>query len=217
MDIWNNLTDAFNREMAIEEMNKKYLNTYLVFIGSTGAETVVYYGGYNGEHHVFTDAYGTVIKLKHETDQQIACKFPVRRLFNYKGIALEFVRRPNRQFRRGICKDNVHIYSPVRRLHQSDGHPWEHATIEAALNPVYPKTCEEAIKQLDGKEILSIALNDKFMLSQNIARDCKRYYLFYQTSIIGYFENEVFKIEHKLFSQEVLDNLNLFKPYKVEF
>lgn len=216
MDIWNNLTDAFNRDMAIDEMTKKYLNTYIVFISESGAESVVYYKGWIDERHVFEDAYGTVIKLKHETNQQIVCKFPERRLFNHQGVALEFQRRPNRQFRRGICKDNVAIYSPVRRLFSSDVHPWTSKTLESALNPTYPKNCEEAINILNNKQVLSVAVNDKFLLSQSLDRSPKRYHLFYQCSLIGYYQDGVFKIEHKLFAQEVLDNLNIFKPYKVE-
>ena len=216
MDIWNELTDAFNKEMAIDEMRKKYEHTYLVLCQPNGRETVVHYQGYADNYHHFKDENKVPLKLRHETDYKIVCKFPERCLFNTTYQALEFIRTPHRQYKRGICKDNVSIYSPIRQLWGQEIHTWTPKTIQQALYPVYPASAKEAIEKLNNKECVSIALNDKFMLSLSITRGYTGFYLWYCNKCIGTFTKDVFKIEHKLFIQEVLDNVTLFKPYQIE-
>lgn len=217
MDIWNDLTDAIGKDMAVSEMNKKYLNTYLSLIGKDGKKIIVQYLGHytDDDTHHFADALNTKIKLKHDTKYQLVCEFPERRLFNSGKLALEFVRKPTRQYKRGICKDNCQIYSPVRRMWSGDGYAWTIKTLEDALSPEYP-TCTEAITKLDRKEVVSVALSPKFMMSLSFTY-IPEYYLFYSNVVIGSFKDGVFKIHHKLFNQEVLDNIDIFKPYKVEF
>jgi hypothetical protein len=215
-DIWNDLTDAIDKDMAIQEMSKKYLHTYLSLITKDGHKTTVQYLGYENNNHIFMDTLSMKIKLNHETNQILVCDFPERLLFNHKGIALEFIRKPTRQYRRGICKDNVSIYSPVRRLWNLDGFQWTIHTIADALNPYYPTQCSDAIRSLDNNEILSVALSSKFMLSQSITKE-QVYYLFYCNIPIGQFKKGVFYIHHTLFCQEVIDNAHIFQPYKLEF
>jgi len=217
MDIWNELTDSFNREMAIDEMKKKYENTHLVLIKPDGSEILVTYKGFADNLHYFKDELNVDIKVRHETDYRIVCVFPERRLFNTDKIALEFVRLPNRQYRRGICKDNVRIYSPIRALWSSESSPWNLSTLRDALYPKYPSCAEEAIQKLEAKQVISIALNDKFMISLSFTTKKEHFYLWYCNKCIGYFHKDMFKIEHKLFTQEVLDNATLFKPYRIEF
>lgn len=217
MDIWNELTDSFNKDMAIDEMRKKYENTHLILIKPDNTELLVTYKGYSDDFHFFKDELNVDIKLRHETDCRIACVFPERRLFNTDKLALEFIRLPTRQYRRGICKDNVKIYSPVRALWSTDGHGWNLATLRDALYPKYPLNIDEAIKKLSDGKVLSIALNDKFMLSLSFTEHKDRFYLWYCNKCIGFFHKDIFKIEHKLFTQEVIDNVTLFKPYRIEF
>ena len=216
MDIWNELTDSFNKDMAIDEMRKKYENTYLILIKEDGTETLVMYKNFHDGFHYFKDDLNIDIKLRHETKTRIVCTFPERRLFNADKLALEFIRRPLRQYKRGICKENVSIYSPIRYLWGQENHPWTPKTIQQALYPVYPASAKEAIEKLNNKECVSIALNDKFMLSLSITHGYTGFYLWYCNKCIGTFHNDVFKIEHKLFTQEVLDNVTLFKPFQIE-
>lgn len=216
MDIWNELTDSFNKDMAIDEMRKKYENTYLILIKEDGTETLVMYKNFHNGFHYFKDDLNIDIKLRHETKTRIVCTFPERRLFNADKLALEFIRRPLRQYKRGICKENVSIYSPIRYLWGQENHPWTPKTIQQALYPVYPASAKEAIEKLNNKKCVSIALNDKFMLSLSITREYNGFYLWYCNKCIGTFHKDVFKIEHKLFTQEVLDNITLFKPYQIE-
>lgn len=216
MDIWNELTDSFNKDMAIDEMRKKYENTYLILIKEDGTETLVMYKQFHDGFHYFKDELNISIKLRHETKTRIVCAFPERRLFNTDKIALEFIRRPVRQYKRGICKENVSIYSPIRHLWGQENHPWTSKTLQQALYPVYPASAKEAIEKLNNKECVSIALNDKFMVSLSITRGYTGFYLWYCNKCIGTFQKDVFTIEHKLFTQEVLDNITLFKPYHIE-
>lgn len=215
MDIWNDLTDAIGKEMAISEMSKKYLNTYLTLIKPDGKPIIVLYTGYENDGHWFTDPLNTKIKLKHDTTYRLVCEFPERRLFNHKGQALEFVRRPNRQNKRGICKDNAMIYSPVRKLFGGDNHNWTIHTITDALYPEYP-SFEEAIKLLSANQAISVAISPKFAITHSITKH-SYYYLFYSNILIGYMNADTIHIKHSLFKQEVLDNINLFKSYKVDF
>ena len=218
MDIWNELTDAIGKDMAIDEMKKKYENTYLLLIKPDETEEIVCYKGFHDGFHYFRDELGVDIKLRHETKTRIICAFPERRLFNSNKIALEFIRLPHRQYRRGICKDNVQIYSPVRKIWNNDSHPWDSKVLREAIFPQYPSNIEEALDKLNKKEILSIALNDKFMLSLNWSANKQNLlFLFYSNKVIGTVENNKLKIGHQLFKQEILDNLNLFKPLSIEF
>lgn len=217
-DIWNELTDSFNKEMAIDEMKKKYEGTYLILIKEDGSEEVVRYLGYDGDYHNFKDSLNISLRVKHETKCQIVCSFPERRLFNTRKVALEFVRMPTRQYKRGINKENCHIYSPIRKIWSGDGHPWDHNLIKEALYPWYPADCKHAISLLEKGEVASIALDERFMLSLSIVKkDKKSFHLWYSNCIIGQYENETFTVKHKLFTQEVMDNLKLFQPYRVEF
>ena len=92
MDIWNELTDSFNKDMAIDEMRKKYENTYLILIKEDGTESVVMYKYFNEGFHYFKDELNADIKLRHSTQARVVCMFPERRLFNTDKIALEFIK-----------------------------------------------------------------------------------------------------------------------------
>lgn len=215
-DIWTNLTDALNKQMSIEEMAKKYANTFLILQTQYGKEMVVQYFGYEEGYHKLKDEFGVLLHLQQDTDQQIICKFPERCLFNHNRVAYEFTRLPLRQFKRGICADNTRIYSPVRALFDSKSIKWGFKHIQAALTPEYPKCCTEAIENLNAQTHLSIALSPQFMISQPITSEKNKYWLFFSNKLIGYFEKDTFVIKHKLFKQEVLDNIHLFKPYNIE-
>jgi len=217
-NIWMDLTDAIDSGSSIPEMEKKYGSTYLILITNNKEERVVLYKGFLDGFHVFTDSEGVKIKLTQDTNYQLICSFPERKLFNHQGVAFEFMRLPNRQYRRGICKDNAKIYSPVKSLYNMDGHPWTIELLESALYAQYPSTCEEAIKDLQKREKLGVALSEKFMLSLSLeAKFPERLHLLYMNKLIGYFINNTFYIKHHLFKQEIFDNINLFKPYRIEF
>ena len=215
MNIWNELTDAFGKDFEIEEMAKKYLNTAVVLISPQGKQFVAWYVGYNDGYHQFRDEFGVCVTVSHDTKYQVVCSFPERRLFNHERVALEFVRQPRRQFKRGINKENCMIYSPVKKLFSADNYLWTLKTIRDALFPVYP-SCQEAINKLAKQVVLSVAISEKFMLSQSITRAKDIYFLFYCNVVIGFFKSGGFIIKHPLFTQEVLDNLSLFSPYEVK-
>jgi len=218
--VWQNLTDALNASMSVDEMSKKYLNTFLLLYTANNEPLVVQYKGFSDDgYFLFNDENGVRLKLSNNTDLQIINKFPERCLFNHDKLALEFIRHPMRQYKRGICKDNVDIYSPVRRLIDKRSYQWTHKVLKSALFPQYPASCQEAIDKLVNKEVLSIALNECFMLSQNVTSTQKNkqlFYLWFSNKLIGYFLKDTFHIKHSLFKQEVLDNIHLFKPFKLE-
>jgi len=216
-DIWTDLTDAIGKDMSIQEMDKKYTNTYVVLQKPNGEECIVIYKGYNDNYHIFQDENSVSLRVKHDTNLKVFCKFPERCLFNTEGLALEFVRLPNRQYRRGICKENARIYSPPRLLWGGDGHPWSIKVLQEALYPTYPKSCEEAIEGIKNKKRASTALSPEFMISHSITETKDILHLFFSNKVIGYFKDGVFFIKHALFRQEVLDNIHLFKPYRIEF
>lgn len=217
--IWQNLTDALNKNMSVEEMSKKYLNTFLILKPKEGPPLVACYKGFEDNFFIFYDKHGIKIQLAYETDMEIINKFPERCLFNSNNTALEFVRQPARQYKRGICKDNIIIYSPVKKLFESRNHTWTISTLTHALFPEYPQTCEEAIQKLQDRQVTAIALNPTFMISQSITNNAKTkriFHLWFSNKVIGYWERNTFYIMHDLFKQEVLDNIHLFKPYKIE-
>lgn len=216
-DIWTDLTDAIGKDMSIQEMDKKYTNTFVILQKPSGEEQVIMYKGFDGDFHLFQDEQGVNLRVKHETNVKIFCKFPERCLFNTDSQALEFIRLPNRQYRRGICKENARIYSPQRQFFNGDGHPWNISTLHHALYPEYPSNCEEAIAKLATKKMISVAINDQFMISHSITNEKDIFHLFFSNKVIGYWKQGIFYIKHQLFKQEVLDNINLFKPFRIEF
>lgn len=219
MNIFQELTDAFEGTNEIDEMSKKYLNTYLLLRTAGERDIVVCYLGFEGDYHIFSDENGVKIKLSHATKQRIFCKFPERILFNHNKQALEFVRLPNRQYRRGICKDNAIIQDPVRILWGlATSSNLNHKILQSALKAQYPENCESAINTLLKPEAVSIALNSKFAISLSFTKDPDIYFLFYSNKCIGYWtqKDKKFVIKNKEFRQEVLDNLALFNPYQVE-
>ena len=216
-DIWTDLTDAIGKNMSIDEMNKKYQNTFLILkTQKDEKEIIVQYLGYQDDYHQFKDEFGMRIILKHETEQQVICKFPERCLFNHELVAYEFVRLPTRQYKRGICSDNATIYSPVRHFFDSKKITWTIKHLKNALFPWYPTNCQEALETLTSQQRLSIAISPQFMLTQPLTSDKHKYWLFFSNKLIGYFEKDIFYIKHRLFKQEVLDNIHLFKPYQIE-
>lgn len=213
MNVWNRLTDAFNKPMAIDEMQKKYNNTYLIL--QTSQPSLVMYKGFSDGMHQFVDELGVRITLSPDSEYDLYCKFPERQLFNHRGQVYEFIRRPNRQYRRGVCRDNCMIYSPVRRLYSGGSVDWDMKFLWAALYPQYPANCAEAIELLKSESVAAIALNEKFFISHSLTRESSVYFLWFSNVLIGEFHKEVFTIKHKNFQQEVLDNLKLFVPYSV--
>ena len=216
-DIWSDLTDAFTKDMAIDEMKRKYENTYLIITAPEGKEMIVLYKGFANDYHWFKDELNVDVRLKHETNCTVHCRFPERRLFNHNGAAYEFIRLPQRQFRRGICKDNAKIYSPIRSWWNSGGMNLEVSLLNSALYPVYPTSCDDAIKQLTDKVAVGVALSPKFFVSQSVTVEKDRFHLFYMNILIGYFQKDTFYIKHDLFRQEIFDNIPLFKPYRIEY
>lgn len=217
-NIWMDLTDAIDSSSSIQEMEKKYASTYLILVTKAGKEIVVLYQGFVDGYHQFKDADGVNIRLSHDTDYRVICSFPERKLFNHNNCVYEFMRLPNRQYRRGICKDNVKIYSPVKAIWNTDGHPWTIQLLEAALHAEYPADAEEAIKSLQKQECLAKALSEKFMLTLSLENKFpERLELFYMNKLIGYFTKDTFYIKHMMFKQEIFDNIHLFKPYRIEF
>lgn len=215
-DIWQDLTDAFNKDMAIDEMQKKYGNTYLMVVPSDGRELLCLYKGWNNGFHHFQDELGMNLKVRYETDCKVICNFPERRLFNTQVAAYEFIRLPTRQFKRGICKDNCRIVSPVLCLWENDSRYPDFSYLKYALNSWYPNDCEQAIKELKDARV-SVALSPKFMLSRSVTYQKGVFHLWYMNKLIGLVDKDVVKVKHPLFKQEILDNASLFKPFSLEF
>ena len=216
MAAWADLTDAFNDDMQIGEMGKKYINCYLYVKPEGEGPVLCVYKGYIDGFHVFNDPNGMSIRVKHNTKSEIVCVHPEKGLFNARRRMFYYSKLPLRQYKRGICKDNCEIIDPVMSL-------WTRKTylnydvLEKALQPEY-LPIQTAIEALRSGNLAACALDKNFGISLSFTKSSNVLFLWYHDTVIGNItKNDVIIIHNEFFEQEVLDNMRVFVPFKVEF
>lgn len=216
MAAWADLTDSFNNEQQISEMQKKYENCYL-FVKPEGKGPILcLYKGYDDGYHKFSDIHGMLIRIHHNTNAEIICLHPEKGLFNAIGRMFYYSKLPNRQYRRGVCKDNCLIVDPVLSLWIEKSF-FNGDVLQYAFNTIY-LPLKEVLQNLRSRLSVSLAFSKDFGISQSITKDRSQLLLWYHDTCIGYItDKDVIVVCNPYFEQEVIDNIKLFAPYKVEF
>ncbi len=191
----------------LEDFRKKYKGTY-IFLEFNGKKELVYYAGdSDGTFKVLSKKYGNLLVDEATARESFTYYFPEIGLYNVKGIAQNFVRMPNRQWKRAPCSDNAHLRSILTRwFRDSSGITIE--SLDEVYNPKYPTSLEQALLNLK----TSMALNLKFAVSLSHLKNPNKYLLWYGQSPIGFVDKSDRTIEVKTphMYQEVAD----FVKYK---
>jgi hypothetical protein len=216
MSTWQDLTDMFNNDAQIEEMVKKYRDCY-IFVRPKNREPVLcLYRGYNDGFHRFTDMYGMEIRLLHNTETDVICVHPEKGLFNSPTRMYYFYKLPNRQYRRGVCKDNCSIIDPVYELWVPKNY-FSGNLLYFAFNPHYPDI-QSAMKLLRNREAASVAFTKDFGLCLSVTGNKDDLFLWYHDTMIGKIDKkDQVTIGNPHFEQEVLDNMKQFGGLEVKF
>jgi hypothetical protein len=205
--VWQDLTDMFDSEDYIEEMNKKYKGTYLR-ISADSLQILAKYNGWNGSHHVFIDEHGSPITLADDTKHTVKIWMPKRGLYNSadSGI-LVFVRLPWRQYRRGISKESASISSLTTRIfggsetNNLDRFVYQLADIRLQKEV----TLEEAIEKT--KEAGSWAINRLWGVSLNVQGAQEDvYHLFYEDVLVADVVGHEIRVKEEAFFQEIIED-----------
>lgn len=211
---WLDLTDSFSNEMQISEMEKKYNGCFLFLKDPKERLFLVQYKGWDGNCHLFKDEHGATLAVRHETEYEVLCMHPEKKVFNHKDRVLISYSLPLRQYKRGICRDNLMIANPTRQLWEDKNLLSIETLHSAFFNRYY--TLEEMLILLQEKKILSGAISSKFSFAQSHTNK-PGFYLWFYDIPIGYLEKNVVEILHPMFEQEIQENKDLFVPLKLEF
>ena len=215
--VWKNLTDMFTNEDIVNEMTKKYRETWLK-LDYDGKSLLAFYRYYENGYHYFKDETGGELRLSMDTDADIGIFMPRRGLYNTKVGVVFFVRNPYRQYRRGISKDSAsvtrlyYILSGHAVYNELPYHIWDIAKRELQT----PMTLDQGLQVL--KEKADVALSREFAISLNhLTDDTNTFSLFYEDTYIGKIKDNKISIITPVFYQEVVDNSHIWgSNYNVE-
>lgn len=116
--------------------------------------------------HLSSDTLGK-FQINFGSDgHQLRFKYPPVGVFQHETDAMVFYRRPQRQYRRGICPDNSVLFNVTRNV-VGNRSRWNHAEIRDAFeHETY--SVKEALKMLKVGGFRGVALRDNFTLTQTL-------------------------------------------------
>lgn len=217
MSVWTELTDSFQREQQIEEMNKKYNGCILFITSKHGGTVPAKYNGFSDGYHRFLDVTSMNIVVAHDTNVVVSCGFPEVGLFNLDCRMGYFYRKPARQYKRGPCKDNCGIFDPVLQLWTAR-ELFSITAFAKAFETRYPSLFDAHL-MLQNKERCSVAISRDFGISMSITDNPNFVFLWYHDTCIGTvdFNLGLVEVRNKYFDAEVIDHKEIFKPLDVVF
>lgn len=160
---------------ALADFRRRYEGTY-VFLNmeSKGADTLVYVqkvaesSSKIGVLHLVSEQYGAMTLNIGSEGHSLKFKYPPVGVFQYGRDAYLFRRRPQRQYRRGICSDN----STLKNITQSfagNFTEWNAKEVQAAYDhKTY--SVKDALTALSDNKMRSVALADNFSVSKTLLK-----------------------------------------------
>lgn len=128
-----------------------------------------------------SDKVGTIV-LNYNTNARIFFKMPQSTYIQLGAEAFFFTRRPERQWKRGIHRNNCGVFGPLNQYTgRRDSHFVDFNSIRAAFSPQYT-SFKEALNLLASKKCKSVALSRNLAL---INPGKVGYILFYRFAPIG--------------------------------
>jgi hypothetical protein len=147
--------------------------------------------------------YGEV-QLNYDTVFDVDFSYPKIGVFNYRDqMAIMFVRRFQRQWKRGLSESTVYLRSLYSEYFRSD-HELSEALLEDAFKPRSIQTIKEAVTKLE-QSALSTCLNNHFALGRDVRLKSDSYLLWYLDSLVGELNHNTMYIREPQFKQEFDD------------
>lgn len=207
MKTWQDLTDMFKPEDVNPEMVKKYKNTYLGIRSNNG---VAYgkYVGYSGDKHHFIDSNGVSLILDNDTQASVYIPTLTSGLYNTNIGVVYVSRNPFRQYRRGLCSDNVRCCPLINVIQYNESNYFD-SVMWDIFNEVPLNNLHKAYEVLQYKP--NVAVNRDFAIQRHHNKQ-DGHALFFKTSYIGDFTEDKIVVRNTVFLQEVVDSQHLWCP-----
>lgn len=223
MKQWQKLTDMFKSADVKEEMSKKYRNTILGITLEDDKTVFMTFTGYNDNFFCFSSKEGQQIKLSEETLFEVFIPNPEKGLYNSQYGVIFFKRKPIRQWKRGLNKDNAEIVNLERALRTEDqlgiegtnqfDSYWDSVTNQQQNEPVSLDVALTIITESTTTH--SWAINRTYGVMAHPQKPegfILLHHMFHVGEIVG---NEIL-VANKIFKQEILDTQAEWCPnYKV--
>lgn len=183
----------------IEDFVKKYRNTF-VFIKQKSQEYFVEFTESREAGLYFTSpSHGTFLLKYDNALSSIRTVFPESGIYNVGDkLFQEFIRVPERQWKRSPCNSNCIFNSLDYNLQQP--HSINYETLYDCFFPKYPTSIKEACDSVQVRG--AVALNRKFGITISDTAD---YNLYYGLNCIGSITNNKITVEYEPLRQEVID------------
>ena len=221
MKPWQELTDMFLDEDIIQEMKKKYGNTYLGITNIYGKTYYAKYIGFKDDKHLFQDKYANNIILNTETDNKVFIPKLNKQLANtHTGRACFVVRNPYRQYRRGINHESHYIayLENIAVVNNNNGsfagNMFDSLILDVLENKDTFPTLDTAIQMCETAYVCAISKDFAIMLNALSENEQEYMLCLYNIPIaILNVEKKTIHCHVKEFQQEITDNFKLFPNY----
>lgn len=160
---------SMTNDQALQDFRRRYEGTYVYLeLHAEQREVIAYVRAVEsspnkvGWLHLDTEEYGVLQLNLGSEGHTLKFKYPPVGVFQNGNWAHVFYRRPQRQYRRGLCQDNSYILSTSRLL----GGGSSGFNLKALKNAFEHKTYDalEAVKLLQSSPMKSVALADNLSL-----------------------------------------------------
>ncbi len=195
------------------DLQKKFRNTFC-FLELNGKKHLAEYTDDNGEDAFYfkSPEFGEILIDRETVDQSLTYYFPENGLYNVQGQAIDFVRYPERQWKRAPYRENCRIVPILSAIGIALGRVNEinlH-NLEEIYSGIYPQSLEKAVASLK----YSIAVNREFAISKTTTSEKDQLLFWFKSQPIGTLDIKSKKIEiiFQPLYQEAQDFINKQEP-----
>lgn len=199
---------------SLEDIRKKYRGTFC-FLDLNGKKHLAEYTDDNGDQTFYFKSpnFGEILVDRETIDNCLTYKFPQSGLYNVSNEAVEFVRLPERQWKRAPFRDNcmlVSILSTIGITIKKSHLDISLLNLEEVFKEKYPNSLEEAISTLK----YSKALDKNFAISWPTRNHETEILLWFRRQPIGIIkpEEKLIEIVFQPLYQETSDFLRDKEP-----
>jgi len=185
-------------EDSLDDFIKKYRNTF-VFLKYKESDLLVEFVDSDRNLIFHSPEVGQIVVRLENARKEIKCLFPKNGIYNVGSIGFsEFIRIPERQWKRSPCKSNCAIVNVAEPLIAQTRINYE--SVSDCFTPQYPATKLEAEQQVQKRG--GVALNDKFGITLG---DNSDYVLYYGLNAIGTISDSKIDVQFPPLIIEVTD------------
>lgn len=212
MKQWQNLTDMFKIADVKDEMHKKYKNTILgITLDDNKTIFMIFIGYDDNGYFCFKDLSGRETKLAEDTHFQVFIPNPEKGLYNSPNGLLFFQRKPLRQWKRGLNKENASIHNIEKALRNENMIGIGGSNYFDSYWPYVTSTQDNASTTLDvaltmctEESYNSYAINRTYGIVAHPQKP-EGFILLHHTFHVGEVVGNEILVANKIFKQEILD------------